>query len=328
MAPRRRAARRWCGTLSRHRDVGHPGPPRSVNHPTTRSRRIAPFATLASARTTLTTTPPRPRLNTRSTARRGLRRPPAARPAPCRAANPALARLWFDTYRRMMRDTTVFDRVVRGYVMPAGSRSSTAVDLVPYFHDADAYLNDLLRLVPEPLLARHLAPLPETRGASTIRDLLKATFDGPIPARATKRNASSTSRSSSSTSTTHARCATAPSTAPASSRSSRTPCCPRSPPKTTWRSSASSSAAPTARSGRKMERQPRPGARRSDSVRGAYPPTGRDRGHRDLPLPVPLQARSRSRDRPKRADEGWIRIAECPALAWTREVQRIDPLRR
>lgn len=90
---------------------------------------------------------------------------------------PALARLWLDTYRRMTHDTTVFDRVIRGYVMPAGSRSSTAVDLVPYFHDADAYLNDLLRLVPDPL-ARHLAPLPETRGASTIRDLLKATFDG------------------------------------------------------------------------------------------------------------------------------------------------------
>jgi len=92
--------------------------------------------------------------------------------------HPALARLWVDTYHRMMRDPAVFDRVVRGYVMPAGSRSSTAVDLGPYFHDADAYLNDLLRLVPDSL-ARHLAPLPETRGASTIRDLLKATFEGP-----------------------------------------------------------------------------------------------------------------------------------------------------
>jgi hypothetical protein len=89
----------------------------------------------------------------------------------------ALARLWIDTYRRMMRDPAVFERVVRGYVMPAGRRSSAAVDLAPYFHDADAYLNDLLRLVPDSL-ARHLAPLPETRGASTIRDLLKATFDG------------------------------------------------------------------------------------------------------------------------------------------------------
>jgi len=91
--------------------------------------------------------------------------------------HPALARLWLDTYHRMMRDPAVFERVVRGYVMPAGSRSSTAVDLGPYFHDADAYLNDLLRLVPDSL-ARHLAPLPETRGASTIRDLLKATFEG------------------------------------------------------------------------------------------------------------------------------------------------------
>ena len=35
----------------------------------------------------------------------------------------------------------------------------------------------LLRLVPDSL-ARHLAPLPETRGASTIRDLLHATFEG------------------------------------------------------------------------------------------------------------------------------------------------------
>ena len=92
--------------------------------------------------------------------------------------HPALARLWVGTYHRMMRDPAVFDRVVRGYVMPAGSRSSAAVDLGPYFHDADAYLNDLLRLVPDSL-ARHLAPLPETRGASTIRDLLKATFEGP-----------------------------------------------------------------------------------------------------------------------------------------------------
>ena len=91
--------------------------------------------------------------------------------------HPALARLWVGTYHRMMRDAAVFDRVVRGYVMPAGSRSSSAVDLGPYFHDADAYLNDLLRLVPDSL-ARHLAPLPETRGASTIRDLLKSTFEG------------------------------------------------------------------------------------------------------------------------------------------------------
>jgi hypothetical protein len=91
--------------------------------------------------------------------------------------HPALARLWVGTYLRMRRDPEVFDRVIRGYVMPAGSRSSTAMDLVPYFHDADAYLNDLLRLVPDSL-ARHLAPLPETRGASTIQDLLKATFEG------------------------------------------------------------------------------------------------------------------------------------------------------
>jgi hypothetical protein len=89
----------------------------------------------------------------------------------------ALARLWVDTYRRMTTDLAFYDRIVRGYVLPAGSRSSAAVDLAPYFHDADAYLNDLIRLVPLSL-ARHLAPLPETRGLSTIKDLLRATFEG------------------------------------------------------------------------------------------------------------------------------------------------------
>ncbi len=91
--------------------------------------------------------------------------------------HPALTRLWVDTYRRMMRDRGVFEWVVRGYVTPLGGRAAAAVDLGPYFHDADAYLNDLLRLVPDSL-ARHLAPLPETRGTSTIRDLLKRTFEG------------------------------------------------------------------------------------------------------------------------------------------------------
>jgi hypothetical protein len=89
----------------------------------------------------------------------------------------AETRLWVDTYSRMMADDAFYDRIVRGYALPAGSRSSSAVDLAPYFHDADAYLNDLLRLVPHSL-ARHLAPLPETRGLSTIRDLLKAAFEG------------------------------------------------------------------------------------------------------------------------------------------------------
>jgi len=90
--------------------------------------------------------------------------------------HPALTRLWLDTYRRMVRDDAFYDRIVRGYAAPAGSRRSAAADLAAYFHDADAYLNDLLRLVPEPV-ARHLAPLPETRGRSSIGDLLKATFE-------------------------------------------------------------------------------------------------------------------------------------------------------
>lgn len=90
--------------------------------------------------------------------------------------HPALARLWIDSHRRILRDPEAYHRIVRGYVLPAGSRSSATVDLGRYFHDADAYLNDLLRLLPEPV-ARHLAPLPETRGLSTIPALLRATFE-------------------------------------------------------------------------------------------------------------------------------------------------------
>jgi hypothetical protein len=94
--------------------------------------------------------------------------------------HPALVRLWVDIYRRMSRDPAVYERIVRGYALPAGGRSSEAVNLTPYFHDADAYLNDLLRLVPD-AVARHLAPLPETRGRSTTPDLLRATFEGAHP---------------------------------------------------------------------------------------------------------------------------------------------------
>lgn len=94
--------------------------------------------------------------------------------------HPALVRLWVEIYRRMSRDPAVYDGILRGYALPAGGRSSEAVNLAPYFHDADAYLNDLLRLVPD-AVARHLAPLPETRGWSTTADLLRAAFDGPHP---------------------------------------------------------------------------------------------------------------------------------------------------
>ncbi len=126
---------------------------------------------------TTTPTPPRPTLPPDAQLAAAYDAHPLLDPRlPSR--HPALARLWVDTYHRMMRDATVFDRVVRGYAIPAGSRTSKAVDLAPYFHDADAYLNDLLRLVPDSL-ARYLAPLPATRGLSTIRDLLKATFEGP-----------------------------------------------------------------------------------------------------------------------------------------------------
>lgn len=93
---------------------------------------------------------------------------------------PAVARLWIDTYRRLRKDPSGFDRVVDLYARPFGSVQSSSMPLASYFHDADAYLDDLLRLVPAPL-AQHLAPLPETRGLSAMRDLLVATFEGTHP---------------------------------------------------------------------------------------------------------------------------------------------------
>lgn len=94
--------------------------------------------------------------------------------------HPAVARLWIDTYRRLRQDPSAFERIIERYARPFGSAQSPSMPLVSYFHDADAYLDDLLRLVPSSL-AQHLAPLPETRGLSAMRDLLATTFEGAHP---------------------------------------------------------------------------------------------------------------------------------------------------
>lgn len=93
------------------------------------------------------------------------------------AHNPATARLWVDAWRRLRDDDAAYLEILKAYTQTPRGTQPAAATFSQYFHDADAYLLDLLRLVPESL-ARHLVPLPETRGLSSLRDLLRATFEG------------------------------------------------------------------------------------------------------------------------------------------------------
>ena len=91
--------------------------------------------------------------------------------------HPAVARLWLDTWRRVCEDPSAYEALVSAYTHTAGGAPLPDLSFDQYFHDADSYLNDLLRLVPFSS-AKFLAPLPETRGLSSLRDLLRATFQG------------------------------------------------------------------------------------------------------------------------------------------------------
>jgi hypothetical protein len=114
--------------------------------------------------------------------------PPDASPSTYRAhplldprlpsRHPSVARLWLDTWRRVCDDPSAYEALVSAYTHTAGGAPLADLSFDQYFHDADAYLNDLLRLVPASS-AKFLAPLPETRGLSSLRDLLWATFQGP-----------------------------------------------------------------------------------------------------------------------------------------------------
>ena len=94
--------------------------------------------------------------------------------------SPAIARLWIDAWRRLSEDDRTYLAILRAYTKTPGGTQPAAATFSQYFHDADAYILDLLRLVPVSL-AKHLAPLPETRGLSSLRDLLRSTFEGRDP---------------------------------------------------------------------------------------------------------------------------------------------------
>ncbi len=96
------------------------------------------------------------------------------------STNRALARIWLTTYRRIAADPSLYAEILRTYAMPRSGEGSPRVLLARYFRDADAYLNDLLLLVP-PSFASQMRVLPETRRTNDMLRLLAATFEGPDP---------------------------------------------------------------------------------------------------------------------------------------------------
>jgi hypothetical protein len=93
---------------------------------------------------------------------------------------PPLARIWLTTYRRIARDPSIYAEILRTYTSPVASRGSSRIQLTRYFRDADAYLDDLLLLVP-PSFADQMRVYPETRRANDMLQLLERTFEGPDP---------------------------------------------------------------------------------------------------------------------------------------------------
>ena len=91
---------------------------------------------------------------------------------------PSIARLWVSTWRSLQRDPDAYDGMLRVYALPAGTTGDR--DLRDYFHDADLYLDDLLRLVPG-AAADALRPLEATRLRNDLGELLRMTFDGDTP---------------------------------------------------------------------------------------------------------------------------------------------------
>jgi hypothetical protein len=90
--------------------------------------------------------------------------------------HPALARLWVATWRDLRRDPAAYGRMVEFYTRPAGQESRERRSIQRYFQDADAYLDDLLRLAPEGT-ARRLRPSPAIRERNDIAPLVATTFE-------------------------------------------------------------------------------------------------------------------------------------------------------
>lgn len=93
---------------------------------------------------------------------------------------PAIARLWLSAYRRIRKDPGSYASMLHAYAGPAGRDADSLRAIRRCFRDADTYLDDLLRLVPEGL-ADQMAPQSRTRRTNDILKLLDLAFEGPDP---------------------------------------------------------------------------------------------------------------------------------------------------
>jgi len=88
-----------------------------------------------------------------------------------------LARIWVATMRGALADPVYYAEMLRSYAKPVSEKGSSSVLLGRYFRDADAYLDDLLLLVP-PSFAAQMRPLPDTRRANDMLRLFRSAIDG------------------------------------------------------------------------------------------------------------------------------------------------------
>ncbi len=93
---------------------------------------------------------------------------------------PGIARVWVAVWRKLLQEPDAAARMVSSYSRPAGSASTAPLPLEPIYRDADRYLDDLLRLVPDSL-ERHLEPQARTRHLNDMPQLFRAAFEGADP---------------------------------------------------------------------------------------------------------------------------------------------------
>jgi len=89
---------------------------------------------------------------------------------------PAVAKMWITAYRRIRNDPGADEYLSRAYGLDPGGPEETLRTLESYCHDADYYLDDLLRLVPE-RIASPLGLSQVTRENCNIRKLFLASFE-------------------------------------------------------------------------------------------------------------------------------------------------------
>ena len=93
---------------------------------------------------------------------------------------PGLARLWVETHRRLRRAPRGAAEFLTRLCYPDQAAQVPSEPVEGYLRDADSYLDDVLRLVPDPVGSR-LRPLPATRALIEPARLLQECFEGGDP---------------------------------------------------------------------------------------------------------------------------------------------------